>query len=169
MVLITPDKELEEICEDLESRVKNIEELSDIIVKVKIVENFSNKAIGILIPDNPAAYWRESNEIQLSTNILELSYDVKVAIIMHEVGEAFVEKNNLPKLKNEQLPIAINLPKDILVDRLVCKWGFKNEIVQSRRTSSYGEVYAENLENWEDKDKYIEQMTRWYLKRNSGN
>jgi hypothetical protein len=151
---------LSKISKEIEERTSGQKTLENLKVQIKIVDHFSDNRIEEILPSNSAAYFEEGEEIQVKELLLDMEHVFQLAIIVHEIGELYVSKNKIPKLKNK---FGISIPKDILVDRFVCEWGFQKEIQKARsRENDYGKVYSEALMSWNDPKEYINKMTNWY-------
>lgn len=165
MNLSCKSNELENLCIEIQNRTSDIVELENLILNVAFVNEFDDERIEEKIPDNPAAFSREKNQIQIKQSKFSIkSREHKIAILVHEIGEAYKNMHNLQKLRST---VSGELPYDILVDRFVCKWGFFNEIKDERKQSQ-GNEYAECLKQWENEEKYVQCMSKWWIQKHAG-
>lgn len=161
------------ICTKLNHRIKEIKDLKNIPdIKIIIKENFDSLAIDNQIilnnlKNNPSYYSDSEKIIYINQENYNTITDdnIKIAILMHEIAHHFIKSTKYQKFNHSVLKFQ-PLNEDITVDYLLCKWGFFEEIYSARnRENDYGSQYAENLQNWEDKDEYIKLMSNWNMKK----
>lgn len=163
MHLIENDLRLEKICRSIEKATNQIQDLRVFDLNIVLLGSFENLNKASL--KSIAVYQCSEKRILVnSMYFLNLEMPIQAATIMHEVAHAYLRLID-PGLMEREFR---NIEEELIADYLVCCWGFEEQII-AERTLSYGEEYSGALRLWRDREKFLEAITKAYIKKLIGN
>ncbi len=153
------------VCRAVERKTSTIGVLSALDVKVELLSSFDNEPdaqITQTIRNNPAAYSKHRGWILVNGRcFFKLPNNLQEIVLIHEAGHAYL---HLVNSAYREKPRFATLNEDYIVDLLLCRWGFKEELI-IERAESYGKEYCDALHLWSDETKYIEAMHLHHMKK----
>ncbi len=154
------------VCRSVEARVKDIAELSELVLPIVLLPAFDSLpevASRPSIRHEAAAYQLREERVVVNESIFpSFDADVAQAVLAHEIGHAICHRNAIM-----QRPAYKLLSECIVADLLACKWSFV-EGLRKERLQSYGPKYCQILDVWQDEDQFVDRMLTYYRQRLSG-
>jgi hypothetical protein len=153
------DPKLTLVCRELEQRLADVPRLSTLEVPVRLLATFRDLPEAkrlVTFAKTPAAF-RQSTKTICVNDELFFAYAnrVRLAILVHEVAHAFRYLNGLIPQQHEEI-----IHECMWADRLVCEWGFCDELIEERR-QSYGKEYVAALEKWPKEAAFVSAMAKY--------
>jgi hypothetical protein len=168
MKLYESNQRLSSVCRFVEVRTQYLRDLATLELSVVILDNFNSlpeAKLSATVLRDAAAYRPSERQILINASMfLDLSDDVSVAVLVHEVAHAVCQRDSIRKRD----PIfGIPVAEEIIADLRVCQWGFFDGLIKERLTS-YGSQYCEILKQWQVEDEFLRRMTVWYQQHLAG-
>lgn len=159
------DPKLASICRELEHRLADVTTLAELEVPVSLLPTFRDLPEARLLATystTPAAFRQSTKTIYVNDEyFFILSERSKLATLAHEVAHAFRYLTGLIPPRNQEV-----IHECMWADRLVCEWGFCDELIESRQ--SYGEEYIAALAKWPREAAFTNAMARYWQRKLAG-
>jgi hypothetical protein len=165
MELRESDEALSYICRSIEGLTEGISDLKDLVLPVELLSNFYKEPgaqKSKFIQNSPTVYRLSDRKILVDrSKFFGLKAEIAKIALIHEVGHAYCHLKGQAFCNHARFA---ELHEDQVVDLLLCRWGFEEQLIAERK-NSYGKEYCEALRLWRDETKYIKTMARYRLKR----
>ena len=163
--------DLASIGREIESRLGSIPCLSDMSIGVDLLDSFDELPEALTseaIRYSPAVYRRSTGTVLVNRATFPFDPDSTasaLAILSHEIAHAYRHQGGTV---HDELQ-TWGLGEDEKVDFLLCEWGLHSELKSERGSAnSYGSEYCDALDCWRDPKEYCNRMSRFRMKRLSG-
>lgn len=157
---------IEEVCRHVEERLRGVDELRDVEVRVVVLPDFSTvpKMGTGCMGTNPAFYDARQDIIFVDgVNFPTKKPGAQEAVLAHEIAHLLRARTNAPPVKTTWMDLAAILGEEIVADATASRWGYGEELATDRAAhyeEPFGSEYASLLRSADAPD-FAERAYEW--------